>query len=119
DPSGRGSGRRGDVQFRDARADDPLLWQRATDDHGPVHRAKRQGVFDDTKKIAGAGEANLRRQNDAHARAVEAVHADASAGDAGNAWQLSRTKREALHGYAATDAGSDARHVLGISISRI
>ena len=107
-----------DVQLRDARADDPLLRQRAADDHGAVHGAEREGVPRDPEEAAGPGEAGLRRQDDAHARPVEAVHADAGAGDAGHARQLPRAERQALHGHAAAHAGPDARHVHGVSVSR-
>ena len=40
-------------------------------------------------------------------------------GDAGNARQLSRAEREALHGHAAADAGPDARHVLRLPVSGV
>ena len=71
--------RHADVQLRHAGADDPLLRQRAADDHGPVPGAERQGVHGDPEEAAGPGEAGLRRQDDADARPVEAVHADAGA----------------------------------------
>jgi len=47
-------------------------------------------AFLDPEEAAGAGQADLRRQAAAHARPVEAVHADAGAGDAGHAGQLPR-----------------------------
>ena len=97
-------------------ADDPLLRQRAADDHGQLHGAERQGVPGDPEEAAGPGEADLRRQDDADARPVEAVHADAGAGDAGHARQLPRAERQAVHGHAAADAGPDARHVHGLPV---
>ena len=54
-----------------------------------------------------------------HPRPVEAVHADAGAGDAGNARQLPRAECQALHGHAAADAGPDARHVRRVSVSQL
>ena len=115
----RGRRRRADVQLRDARADDPFLRQRAADDHGPVHGAERQGVPGDPEEAAGPGEAGLRRQDDADARPVEAVHADAGAGDAGHARQLPRAERQAVHGHAAAHAGPDARHVHRVPVSQL
>src|SRR4029078_1381797 len=53
--------------------------------------------------------ADLRRQDDADTRSVEAVSADAGAGDARHARQLSRAEREDVHGHATADAGPDAR----------
>jgi polyhydroxyalkanoate synthesis repressor PhaR len=70
------------------------------------------------EEIAGAGETDLRRQDDDHARPLEAVHADAGPGDAGDARQLPRAERQAVHGHAAAHAGSDTRHVLGLSVSQ-
>ncbi len=49
---------------------------------------------------------------------VEAVSADAGAGDAGHARQLSRAERQAVHGYAAADAGPDARAVHRVPLSQ-
>ena len=72
----------------------------------------------DPEEAAGPGEAGLRRQDDADARPVEAVHADAGARDAGHARQLPRAEREALHGHAAAHAGPDARHVHGLPVPR-
>src|SRR6185312_12828704 len=80
---------------------------------------ERAGVPRDPEKALRAGEAGLWRQDDADAGAVEAVPADAGAGDAGDARQLPRAEREALHRHAAADAGPDARHVLGVSVSDV
>ena len=85
---------------------------------GQLHGAERQGVPRDPEEAAGPGEADLRRQDDAHAGPVEAVHADAGAGDAGHARQLPRAERQAVHGHAAADAGPDARHVRGVPVPR-
>ena len=65
----------------------------------------------DPEEAAGAGEAALRRQDDAHARAVDAVHADAGARDAGHARQLPRAERQDVHADAGAHAGPDAQHV--------
>src|SRR6185369_7645360 len=99
-------------------ADDPVLRQRPADDHGQLHRAEREGLPRHPEEAAGPGETDLRRQDDDHAGPVEAVHADAGAGDAGDARQLSRAEREAVHGYAAADAGSDAWDLRGVSVSQ-
>ena len=85
--------------------------KRPADDHGAVHRAEREGLPRHPEEAAGPGEADLRRQDDAHARAVEAVHADAGARDAGDARQLPRAERQAVHGHA--DAQDQTRAMFG------
>ena len=78
-----------------------------------------KAFLDDPEEAAGPGEAGLRRQDAADARPVEAVHADAGAGDAGHARQLPRAERQAVHGHAAADAGPDARHVHRVSVPQL
>ena len=107
----RGVGRRADVLARDADADDPLLRQRAADDHGPVHRAERQGVPGDPEEAAGPGEADLRRQDDADADLWKQFMQMQAPAMQGMLRQLPRAERDAVHGHAAADAGPDARHV--------
>ena len=95
----------------DAVADHPLLRPRDAGLMGTYLEQNLQAFIEIQKQAAGAGEGPVRRARHADARAVDAVHEDAGAGDAGADGQLSRAVRQAVHGDAGADAGADARHV--------